>query len=734
MTAAQSRRFAERQIGAGWRAVYAVAKTFQHGGPSDRRSQAIAVRRLTDLTAAAALAHSRGLLESLGTDFDGRALRSALSVIAIDGRVRATASAEEWSRLAAVGRAMVPVVQQPRDFDHWVTATHAADPERKGRGAYATPYDFSLQLAESTLSSFADNKETIRVVDPSAGCGSLLITSLVVLARTRTKAAIRSIAENLYGMELDPASRELACLLIWLTAADPSVRLSRIAANVVHGNSLTHNWWKSTPMFDALIMNPPWESLRHEVKDGNEAERAATLARIAEPKQLSDSLPPLYSLHGSGDRNLFKAFVELAPHLVRPGGRIGALVPAAFASDLGMAPLRRAYFAHLRMDRWTSFENLAKYFAIDSRYKFGLLTATRNPAGTNSINVRSFAVEPAEAAGDHFEITRDELHQVGGPNLIIPELNRRGEVKALAKALRSGLPFFLSQQFGKIEYRREVDLTQGLKNRRFARLESIPGLASQTDGTFKTRNGKHYVPVMEGRMVGQYDFFQKSWISGRGRTAVWDLCGTRALKDCRPQFVAEYNPIRTARLAICDVTSATNARTVHATWVPPDWVCGNTAPVLEFEDHSKAFVALGVLNSMVFDWMARRLVAGLHLNKFYLEVMVWPTLDAAAFERVEHAARTLARLNPRYRAAGGPMKGADRYEDFVSAHAEIETTVARAYGLNEALLAEIYDQDARSRRGFWRYFEAEPRSAAVVASVLNQPASRRGSAANRSVA
>ena len=29
------------------------------------------------------------------------------------------------------------------------------------------------------------------------------------------------------------------------------------------------------------------------------------------------------------------------------------------------------------------------------------------------------------------------------------------------------------------------------------------------------------LPLYEGRMIGQFDFSQKGWVSGKGRTAVW---------------------------------------------------------------------------------------------------------------------------------------------------------------------------------------------------------------------
>src|SRR5882724_7246456 len=124
----------------------------------------------------------------------------------------------------------------------------------------------------------------------------------------------------------------------------------------------------------------------------------------------------------------------------------------------------------------------------------------------------------------------------------------------------------------------------GLKKREFSRFEEHRNLTTRIDGSFVSPKGVRLVPLIEGRMVGQYDFFQKSWISGRGRRAHWVLNADRALRNCRPQFVTQARFGTGARLAICDVTSATNTRTIHATLVPDGWVCGNTAPVLLFED------------------------------------------------------------------------------------------------------------------------------------------------------
>ena len=230
-------------------------------------------------------------------------------------------------------------------------------------------------------------------------------------------------------------------------------------------------------------------------------------------------------------------------------------------------------------------------------------------------------------------------------------------------------------------------------------------------------------------MVGQYDCFQKSWVSGSGRTARWELNGDRPLASCRPQFVIAPRTGSEARVAICDVTSATNTRTIHATLVPDAWWCGNTAPVLVFRDRTTALAGLAILNSMIFDWIARRLVSGLHLNKFYLDAMWWPRLDEADLRRVAAAAVALCDANPRFREGAFESYLADRGEpqDQVRAHLLIEETVARGFGLSKGMVQAMLDGDLSDRRGMWRFYAAQPWARDVKRMLLDRLGSCRGS-------
>src|SRR5207253_5221303 len=63
-------------------------------------------------------------------------------------------------------------------------------------------------------------------------------------------------------------------------------------------------------------------------------------------------------------------------------------------------------------------------------------------------------------------------------------------------------------------------------------------------------------------------------------------------------------------------------------------------------------------------------------------------------------------------------KRAKRPKKIVEASATIEFVVARALGLSREHLQAIYDLDRSDRRGFWRYFDAEPTAHNIVKKVF----------------
>jgi predicted RNA methylase len=319
-------------------------------------------------------------------------------------------------------------------LDGWIEAFQASDPARKSLGAFATPTVFADALAEVTISQDKCSLPR-RVIDPAAGTGALLLAAhrrLVSLGVEREAASLR-----LYGVEFDRSSRELCVVLLWVAGGGGSALLRILATNIECGDALQVPWSEREP-FDVLLMNPPWESLRHARLDpAMEQARTSALDRLENPKRSDMTLPPLFTSQGRGDRNLAKMFIELAPHLLCHTGRFGAVLPAAFGSDDGMADLRRLLFKHMALDRWTTFENTKRHFNIDSRYKFGLLAGCRSDSGTTVIEVRAFCSDPKETKSQHVRLEDAHIVHIGGPDRMIPEVVSGSERDTIACALHT---------------------------------------------------------------------------------------------------------------------------------------------------------------------------------------------------------------------------------------------------------------------------------------------------------
>src|SRR5438477_4185308 len=90
------------------------------------------------------------------------------------------------------------------------------------------------------------------------------------------------------------------------------------------------------------------------------------------------------------------------------------------------------------------------------------------------------------------------------------------------------------------------------------------GYRAEVFGRWIGPDGDVALPLYEGRMIGQFDFSKNGWISGKGRSAVWqDIPFDNKTID--PQYLMSLNDfnewpeiLHEGKLAFMDVTSATN--------------------------------------------------------------------------------------------------------------------------------------------------------------------------------
>jgi hypothetical protein len=145
------------------------------------------------------------------------------------------------------------------------------------------------------------------------------------------------------------------------------------------------------------------------------------------------------------------------------------------------------------------------------------------------------------------------------------------------------------------------------------------------------------LPVYEGRMVDQFDYRAKAYRSGRGRAAVWEKL---PFGDPGKVIGAQWHlPVekipgkvgdRTQRYRVgwCDVTSPNPARTLVAALIPPDTICGDKVPTLDFPaSYEWAYLPwLAVANSFCVDYLARKRVS-LKMSMNVLDSLPFPRLQ-----------------------------------------------------------------------------------------------------------
>lgn len=145
------------------------------------------------------------------------------------------------------------------------------------------------------------------------------------------------------------------------------------------------------------------------------------------------------------------------------------------------------------------------------------------------------------------------------------------------------------------------------------------------------------------------------------------------------------HPINHARIAYHDVTNSVDYDTVIACLIPPKIALGHSAPYIAFSGFGALHQAcvLGVLNSLPFDWQARRYVK-LHLSFYILNSLTFPSWEGMDWRRIGELAARLSCVDERYAGfaveAGvecGPLSEYRRME----MRAEIDALVARGYGL-----------------------------------------------------
>jgi hypothetical protein len=372
---------------------------------------------------------------------------------------------------------------------------------------------------------------------------------------------------------------------------------------------------------------------------------------------------------GSADLNSYKLFVEQAHALLKVGGQLGLVTPSGLYTDQGSVDLRKLLIERCNWQWLYGFENRHKIFDIDSRFKFAVIIAQKGSKTTalQAAFMRHELEDWGEARGALL-YPAERFHAFSPTTLAVLEIRSSQDLEVLAKVYANSVLLGEEGPDGwGIRYVTEFHMTNDSKFFVSRDKAEEAGYVPDPYGRWVGPEGDTLLPLYEGRMIGQFDFSKKGWVSGKGRSAVWrDIPWDK--KVIEPQFLmrpddyvgagdgdGQSKVVRGLKVGFMDVSSATNTRTMIAA-LTYDLPHGNKVPVLvarnslEYTRSSAALCAL--LNSYSYDFVMRARLGGLTLNYFIVEETPLPKLRNAEASIDVLAIEALALGAPHERFAG----------------------------------------------------------------------------------
>lgn len=485
--------------------------------------------------------------------------------------------------------------------------------------------------------------------------------------------------------------------------------------------------------FHAVLGNPPWDRVRPAKKEflanfdvafldaESSAEARAIEDRIlatavasnryeayvssyAEQGRAHDALYEWQEVvvgdvvAGRGNSDLYMIFIERSAQCLRSDGVMAVLVPSGFHGNEGAAGVRQLCMKQMQLLYCYSFENRRKFFEIDSRFKFALVSAARR-ASKDAFNCVFYLHDDEwlfreRHARPPLEMPLAFVVQTGGDLLTIVELRGQPDYEVAKTCFKGKIRFDdVCRRVG-VRLGRQCDMNRDAF--RFSPTDSVcDKLSDPRDATVASKLiASGWLLLHDDKTFEIYSDLTRKW---RPRY----LVSVAKLHD-KQEFLRESEGYI---LAFRRITGATNYRTCIVSLLPPGVLFGHT--VFCDRDAGKhpsqvSLLMLAVMGSFVFDWCCR-LKTATDLSFFIINGVPFPDISIASAMMSHSALRLVANhagYAPLWREQLGdtwresdkspltwPVLGTD--DERWRVRAAIDAVVADAYGLSREQYAHV---------------------------------------------
>ncbi len=243
-------------------------------------------------------------------------------------------------------------------------------------GAYLTQQKKDIEKGHQKDSlaywqSYRDTLATTRICDPACGSGAFLVAAFKYLKQEfkMVNSTLDDLGDkgdlfskslnndilnnNLFGVDINAESVEIARLSLWLTTAETGKPLVSLKDNIQQGNSIINHkkddknafsWRGQFSDFDVVLGNPPY--VRQE--------------RLSEIKPYLEKYYHTY--HGVAD--LYTYFFELGLKILKKGGYLGYISSSTFFKTGSGKNLRQHLGIHANLKAIVDFGDLQVFEGV----------------------------------------------------------------------------------------------------------------------------------------------------------------------------------------------------------------------------------------------------------------------------------------------------------------------------------------------------------------------------------
>jgi len=412
--------------------------------------------------------------------------------------------------------------------------------------------------------------------------------------------------------------------------------------------------------FDCVLGNPPWEVLEEEEKkffasrnkeiaDAPGARRKALIASLEafNPHLFGDwqefsrereafkefhRIHPALALSSYKKLNLYASFLELASALSRGDGTAGLIIQGGLLSDESRSRLSSHLMRSSRIRAYYEFNNTNGIFRdIHRQQSFAVITLLGREKKVDPF-ILAFGCESIDDIADPVKLIQlnpRDMELMSPIDGTVPKARNAAELGLIAHIYRRVPPFCSIQASKGMGPATIFNITTANAGMDLLRPDES---FADTRLVFASRVSDNWVPLMEGKYVANYSCRNSTFkgcsmeeiLKGSSKRVPSGEDG-RSGEPAMPRWWMRSEQVseRIRQLGIktrwmlgfCDVTNSENQRTALCSFLPTT-AASHTLWIFTGEiSFEHAAMLCACINSLAFDFIAKRRVSSRHLTK-----------------------------------------------------------------------------------------------------------------------